>query len=251
MNTEKILEDIGLTKNEIKIYLGLLDLGLTTTGPIIKKTKIHTSKVYDGLERLAEKGLISHIIKANTKYFKAVSPDRLIDFLEDKKKRIEEQEKEIKGILPELKLKQQLVGNDTEAEIFKGWKGMETVYRMMRETLGKGETNYVFGASKGEDEERVRNFFNKHATLLIEKGIKQKIIFNESARGNIQESYKHPKLTQIKHMEETTPAELNIWRDKTMIVILRKNPTVIMVSDQKVADSFRRYFEMMWKIAKS
>jgi hypothetical protein len=51
-------------------------------------------------------------------------------------------------------------------------------------------------------------------------------------------------------MENTTPAEINIWADNTMIVILRKTPTVILVCDPKVADSFKKYFEIMWKQAK-
>ena len=251
MTIESTLEEIGLTKNEIKIYLALLELGLTTSGAIIKKTGIHTSKVYDGLERLSEKGLVTYIIKANTKHFKAVSPDRLLDFLEDKKKRIEQQENEIKTILPELKLKQQLVGDETEAEIFKGWKGMDTVYRMLRDALKKGDLNLVFGASKGENEEMVRRFFNKHLKLMANKGIKQKIIYNENARENIEEQTKYPNLFKVKYLESATPAEINIWADKIMIVILRKTPTVILVSDQKVADSFRQYFEIMWKLAKA
>lgn len=250
MSIETTLEEIGLTKNEIKIYLGLLELGLTTSGPIIKRTKIHTSKVYDGLERLAEKGLVTYIVKANTKHFKAVSPDRLLDFLENKKKRLEQQEREVKEILPELKLKQQLVGDETEAEVFKGWKGMETAYRMLRDTLKKGDTNLVFGAGKGEDGEQVKLFFNRHLKLMASKGIKQKIIYNENARGNIEEQTRHPKLFKVKYLENITPAEINIWADKTMIVILRKNPTVILVSDQKVADSFGQYFDVMWKLAK-
>ena len=250
MNTEQLLEDIGLTKNEIKIYLALLELGSTKTGALIKKTGIHTSKIYDGLERLSNKGLVTHVIIANTKHFKAVSPNRLLDFLNDKKSKIAEQEKQIQNILPELNLNQQLSVDETEAEIFQGWQGMETVYKMVRNVLKKGDINYVFGASKGEDEERVRNFFNKHAALLAKKKIKQKIIFNESARGNIQESLNHPKLTQIKHMENTTPAEINIWKDNVMVVILTKKPMVVLISNSKVADSFRKYFEMMWLIAK-
>jgi len=250
MEKELILKEIGLTKNEIKVYLALLEIGITTSGPIIKKTGIHTSKVYDALERLAEKGLVSHIVEANTKHFNAVSPDRILDFLKDKKKKIEIQEKEVQKIIPELRLKQQLVGKDTEAEIFRGWKGMDTAYRMMLKVLKKGDINYVFGASKGEDEERVRNFFNNHARRLARKRIKQKIIFNESARGNIQESISRPKLFQVRHMEHTTPAEINIWGKNTMIVILRKKPMVILVQDETVADSFRKYFDVMWRLAK-
>lgn len=249
MTTESILEEIGLTKNEIKVYLSLLELGATTSGPIIKKTGIHTSKVYDSLERLAEKGLVSHVIIANTKHFKAVNPDRLLDFLEDKKRKISDQEKEIKEILPALKLKQQLVGDETEAEIFRGWKGMETVYKMMLKVLKKGDSNYVFGASLGEDKKRVKAFFNRHALRLAKLKIKQKIIFNESARGNIEETVQRPHLNQVRHMEHTTPAEINIWADRTMIVILRKKPMVILVKDKTVAESFKKYFNVMWAIA--
>ena len=86
MDVEPLLEEIGLSKNEIKIYLILLKLGSTTTGAIIKQTGIHNSKVYDGLERLSNKGLVTHVVVANTKHFTAVNPERLLDFLEDKKK---------------------------------------------------------------------------------------------------------------------------------------------------------------------
>ncbi len=250
MDIEKTLENIGLTKNEIKIYLALLSLGLTSTGAIIKKTGIHTSKVYDGLERLGEKGLVSYIIKSGTKHFKAVNPDRILDFLRDKKKDIEEQEKEAKQIIPELKAVLGEVSEGTEAEIFQGWKGMETVYKMLRDGLKKGDMNYVFGASKGEDEEKTKLFFERHITFLAEKGIKQNIIFNENSKENIEEYFKHPKLFQVRSMANTTPSEINIWKDNVMIVILRAIPTVILIKDKKVADSFRQYFEAMWKIAK-
>src|SRR3989344_5030598 len=99
MEIESTLETIGLTKNEVKIYLALLEIGATSTGAIIKKTGIHTSKVYDGLERLSEKGLVTYIIEANTKHYKAVNPDRILDFLDEKKKKIESQKEEVKDIL--------------------------------------------------------------------------------------------------------------------------------------------------------
>ena len=251
MSIESVLEEIGLTKNEIKIYLALLELGSTTTGPLIKKTKIHTSKVYDGLDRLADKGLVSHILEANIKHFKAVNPERLIEFLHDKKKKLDQQEDEIKSIIPQLKSRQLTLGDLTEAEIFQGWKGMETVYRMLRDSLGKGDINYVVGASKGEIEEKVREFFTRHIEFLGQKEIKQKIIFNEEAKGNLPIYKKYPKLFQLRYMNNITPAEINIWSDKTMIIILRKNPTIILIHDQKVSDSFRKYFDELWKSAKS
>jgi len=178
-----------------------------------------------------------------------VNPDRIIDFLHEKKRRIEGQERDIMHILPQLKLKQEEQNLDSEAEIFKGWHGMTTVYNMLRRTMKQGEVNLVLGASKGEDEVMVRNFYNKHLKELATRKIRQRIIYNESARGNILEQYKHPQLFKVKYLENTTPAEINIWAEKTMIVILRKNPTVILINDAIVTNSFKQYFNVMWKIA--
>ena len=46
---EKILEKLGLTKNESKVYLALLNLGLTSSKNIIEKTNLHRQLIYDAL----------------------------------------------------------------------------------------------------------------------------------------------------------------------------------------------------------
>src|SRR3989344_8618457 len=138
MDIEHLLWEMGLSKNEIKIYLILLKLGLTTTGAIIKQTGIHNSKVYDGLERLAQKGLVTHVIEAGTKHFKAVNPERLLDFLDDKQKSIEDHKRSIHEFLPQLKAMQEMGVDETEAEVFQGWKGMETIFQEGVKVMGKG-----------------------------------------------------------------------------------------------------------------
>ena len=49
-----ILEDIGLTNAQIKVYLSLLELGETTSGPLIKKSKLQNSVVYNALNQLIQ-----------------------------------------------------------------------------------------------------------------------------------------------------------------------------------------------------
>ena len=96
MNLE-ILEQIGLTKTEIKIYLALLKLGQTTTTNIVREAEIHASKVYEFLDKLIQKGLVSYVIKSNKKYFTAASPVFLKEFMREKENKIKEQEKENSG----------------------------------------------------------------------------------------------------------------------------------------------------------
>ena len=96
------LEDIGLTKTEIKIYLSLLKLGQSTTTGIIREAGIHSSKVYICLDRLIEKGLVSYAIKSNKKHFLASTPESLRNLLKDKEEKIAKQGERIERLIPEL-----------------------------------------------------------------------------------------------------------------------------------------------------
>jgi sugar-specific transcriptional regulator TrmB len=82
---KEILKNVGLTEGEIQVYLALIQLGQSSTGKITHKAKIASSKVYEVLERLSEKGLVSYVIKNGVKNFDATPPERLIDFLEERK----------------------------------------------------------------------------------------------------------------------------------------------------------------------
>ena len=83
MNLE-VLRELGLTEGEIKVYLALIGLGEVTSGPIVKEARVSLSKVYQILDRLSKKGLVAHILKNNTKYFKAADPNRLLVYLNEK-----------------------------------------------------------------------------------------------------------------------------------------------------------------------
>src|SRR3990167_10792876 len=101
MNTEA-LRKIGLTENEIKIYLDLLRSGTSTAYDIGKRTGIYRVHVYDKLEQLMNKGLVTHIYQGAKKYFQATPPVKIKHYLEEKKKEMELQEADINSILPEL-----------------------------------------------------------------------------------------------------------------------------------------------------
>ena len=109
MNKE-LLRQIGLTDGEIKIYFALLDKGSSKTGELSKNSGVHTSKVYPILDKLIQKGLASYIIENNVRYYQATDPKQLIEYMRQKKRAIDEQEKEIEKLIPEILLKQKISG---------------------------------------------------------------------------------------------------------------------------------------------
>src|SRR3989338_6457142 len=96
------LEKLGLTKGESKVYLSLLKLGTRKVGDVIKDCGVSYSKVYDILERLHQKGLVSSTIIDNVKHYSALEPHRLVEFLEDKEKEVAAQKEMLSKIMKDL-----------------------------------------------------------------------------------------------------------------------------------------------------
>lgn len=245
----KPLERIGLTKSEIKVYLALLKLGQTTAGHIVDEARVTRSKIYDILERLKNKGLVSHITKESTKYFSAANPNNIMEYLNQKEEEIKNEKDSIKEILPELLLQQTLAKEKKIAEIFIGIKGMQNAFNVLVNEFDPNETYYAFGAGTGENIKQIQIFFSKLHLKRIEKKVKSKIIFNESSRGLFQ-SQEKSKLVEVKYLIHSTPTAINIYKDYTIMAILNKEPITFLIKNNETADSFKEYFKVMWGIAK-
>lgn len=244
---EDVLEEVGLTGNEIKVYKSLLKIGLTTTGPITKFSGIHKSRVYEALERLVEKGLVSYKIQSNKKYYSAQNPETLLEFLDEKKNKVED-------ILPILKSMQNEDLEQDDATVFEGYNGVKSVLRNFLKDAKKGDEQLVFGARSGMDidPDFWEFFFKYYGKRREEVGLGLRIIYNEDLRGTIHvENHKKMKLTEVRFSNQKTPAGINVCNNSTAIFVWKKKPVVFVIRSKEVADSFREYFEVLWAVAKN
>ncbi len=240
----KILEKAGLTKNEIIIYLALLELGTTTTGPLTRKSELHSSRVYESLNKLIKKGLVSFVVKANRKYFSAAEPDTILDIIEKEKR-------DILSILPELKAIKKQKPAEEKATIYEGYKGVRSVYDNIIRTLNKGDEILVFGAIGADESFMAKTYFKEYTNRRIAKGIKMKIIFNADARETGKYYSKLP-LTEVKYMPKNmkTPAAVDIYANNVGTLILKPKPIVFLITSKEVSDSYRQFFKLFWRICK-
>ncbi len=249
----KNLKDIGLTDGEIKVYEALLDLGECTKTNLVKKSGISPSNIYDVTNRLAEKGIISKVEKNGVTHFSPANPKYLLDFLNQKEEEIEKEKEIVKEIFPFLLSKFNQSKEKNNVEVFYGWNGMKTILEDLIDECNKGDENYVFGASKGESDKIVDNFFVKYSKLRSDKGIITYIIFNEELKNRRErmEFFQNSKNYKIKFLQQSTPAEIMIYKNKTCILILTKEPLAIRITGKEISESFKQYFDVMWKNAKA
>lgn len=245
------LRKIGLTESEIKVYLALIKLGTSSKGNLIKESKIAPSKIYEITDKLIDKGLCSTVIKNGVKHFMGAPPVRIRDYLHKKQEEILQEEKELEKIMPELQSHYDNIPESVKVEVFIGLKGMETVYINLLEMAKKNEEVHIIGAGMGKEEKKLDLFYTKYGRVAFKKGLKIKIIFNESARNYVEKIEKNLKKTYNKRfLFDYTPTEILTFTDMTAIIFRRKEPLTILIKDRGTADSFRKYFEELWKIAK-
>ena len=232
----KVLEEMGLSNTEAKVYLALLGLGSATANKIAEKSGIHRRTVYDVIEILIEKGLVSFVIEANKKYYQAENPSRFLEILDEKKK-------DFQNALPELLEKISSSKRLQEVGVFRGKKGMINVFELM---LKEKAVIYSFG-SGGKFRQAVGDiYYEKWINKLKEKKSQLKIIASRA----LQERFN--KNIEMKYIPEeyVLPSSTTIWKDNIAIQIYSEQPKLIQIKRKEVAESYIKYFELLWKIAK-
>jgi sugar-specific transcriptional regulator TrmB len=236
MNTE-ILEDIGFTKAEIKVYISLLELGLSTAGPIIEKSELQSSVVHSTLNKLIKKGFISFVKKGQRNHYQATDPNQISRYIDEKKKEYEK-------ILPELLIKQKFAKEKSEVIAYKDINGIR---KLLYELLDAGGKNhFAFGSSKDSlilGETFWINYHNKRA----DKGIKAKLLFNDSLKKWVKVN-KYPKAEYKFTETDFEPLTETIVRnDKVGIILWTESPLGIIINSKAAAESYRKFWEKIWK----
>jgi HTH-type transcriptional regulator, sugar sensing transcriptional regulator len=237
----QILEDLGFTNAEIKVYLALLELGLSTAGPIIERSNLQSSVVHMTLNKLITKGFISFIKEGQRNHYQATDPKNISTYIDEKKVQFEK-------ILPELLIKQQTAKAKSEVTTFKGVKGIrELLYELLE---AGGNQHHTFGSSK-ESLMMGETFWMNYHKKRAQKGIKARLIFNDSLKDWCDINL-YPESEYRFTNEGFEPlTETIIRNDMIGIIIWTEKPVGILIHNKVAAKSYDNFFEMVWKTGQS
>jgi len=90
MKNQKVIEQLGYTSKEAKVYLASLSLGESHISDIAAKVKIPRSTAQAIVDRLHEDGLMNFYIMRRYKYWVAENPERLLEKLKKREEAIAE-----------------------------------------------------------------------------------------------------------------------------------------------------------------
>lgn len=239
MDTE-LLKKLGLTEQEVQVYLASLRLGEATASIISKETNIDRATTYRYLDSLISKGLISYVVKNNVKYYIAANPHKILEDLQEK-------QREYKNLLPQLISLSNLPKEETKVEVYKGKDGLKTV---LREIVRLREDHVVLG-----DEGDFLRILPIEFTQFI-KGceinkIKERILTNQGAFKEMKKhDYKYSQ-TRALPSEYAIPTTTIISKNKIILFNWVDPYNAIVISNKDMAKAYKNYFEILWKTAKS
>ncbi|MCK5510649.1 helix-turn-helix domain-containing protein [Candidatus Parcubacteria bacterium] len=239
------LKQLGLTDNEIKVYITLLEIGENTVGPIINKLKIHRQVAYDALEGLEKKNFVDRIIKTKRYHYRVSDPKNVLD-------EIKRKENIANNLIPEINKKIKGQERGQEIKIYEGEKAFRELTLKNDGKMSPNSKTYVITGSTKKYLEimEISKAFEKSKKIRKKKKITTKIIFLESQR---DESKKiNRDYSELKFLAEgyASPVAFQIWTESISLISYGSEIFVIEIKNKDFRDAYLNYFNLLWKIAK-
>ena len=247
MKSEKltnILENLGLTENEAKVYLASLSLGQSTILKISRTAEIKRTTIYSVIESLKQKGLMKIEIKGWKKLFVAESPEKLDVMIKNRRE-------ELKSSLPEFLALYNLQGEESFIKYYEGLEAVKSVYESMLRDVRPHEDYLVVTDSKEWyqlDEKFFLKYIQKRATL----NVNTRVLLQDS------ETARHFKKIEKNHNEKIKILPVNTSLKTNLIIIPRRivihqlTPPIlaIVIENKSVIQMHKELFELIWNSIK-
>jgi HTH-type transcriptional regulator, sugar sensing transcriptional regulator len=241
------LKNLGLSDNEAKVYLAMLELGPATVLEIAAKAAINRPTTYVQIETLKKKGLVSTQTKGKKLIYIPESPEQLEHLLERESREVEDKMDDLKAVLPELTTMFNLSDEKPQVRFFEGKEGLikiqdEFLKNKGKESISLSSADDVVNVFPGHPE--------KYTPRRVKKGIKSRLIYT-SRRGPFLKN-DPDLLREVKFISpEKLPFVLDVlvYDDVVAIANLKGKISGVIIKNKGIAESFKSLLNFIWNIA--
>lgn len=238
------LTSLGLTTEEAKVYLAILELGGSYASNIARKAKVNRATCYHTINNLKEKGLINSYTKGKVLWFNVEDPKKLIKIEQEKLEKA-------KQLIPQLLSISNTLTFKPKIRFYEGIEGVKTIHEDILTTKEEvlGYTNLK---TLGE---LFKNYFKDFCKRKIEKKIKTRYLAPQTGEGVdlIDEFYpkdydrKLIEILLVNKDEFDFENEISIYENKVAILSLNPNePLGLIIESSSFAKSMKSIFNLAW-----
>lgn len=235
------LKVLGLAQGEIKVYTAILKIGTSSINEIHEKTSIERRGIYDILNKLIGKGLVTYTIEKGKKTYQVSPPNKIKEEIEEKKKDLDK----LKNLMPDIEGLYKSKKPKINLEIFRGKEGIKSLF----ENLLNYQENYFIGGGYYLID-LLPNFWPQYNERRIKKGVSWKILaLHEVKKRKVPEKI----LFELKYLPKelsVNPSVVYIFGDKIANVLWGEEWFAFVIESREIAQSYKKYFDYLWKTSK-
>lgn len=239
MEIKNFLAQFDLVGKKADVYLAILELGSGTVIEIARKSEVKRTTVYDILLDLEKTGLIYQTTKESKRLFVAEDPEKL-------KKKLEEKERMLDEMLPQLRSFYNLKGIKPKIKFYEGKEGLRQVYA---DTLNYGGEILAFAS---EDVVKVlgMEWANDYLAKRVKKEIRVRIILpkTEMIEKDFnpldQKQLRSSKLVSAKKYPFSI--EINIYGHQKVALMSSREEMGIIIEGAEIYNTLKLIFELLW-----
>lgn len=244
MNQEElseILKNLGLNQKQAAVYLACLELGSGTIQEIAKKSQVKRTSIYNFLEDMKARGLLTVIEQDNKVLLVAEDPHILLNRAQDQVKQLEKMMPEFRGIFNRP-------GTKPRVRFYQGIDGLKKIYE---DTLLTGETIYEISDFEKMFTAMEPNWMWDYPLRRAQKGIKAFSIAkdgNKAREVRSQDKKQRRETRLVKNVQFET--EINLYGDKVALLSFRRPYAGIVIEDRAIAQTLKSIWNILWQTAK-
>lgn len=245
---ESALKKLGLKDKEAAIYLACLQLGPSAVQPIARRAKVVRATAYVIIESLMEMGLITKYREGKKTLFSAEPPRQLVRLLEKQKEEIDDKQRDLDKILPELQVFMKGSDDKPTVRYFAGREGLRAMRQEMVMYTQAGDLWRNFTPIDHLDAvfQRSQIIYQQR----VAKKINARTIFSTRSpelKRHILEGAYYSEARFIPPDMFPSSSGMTIFRDRIAIGNFTGNLGGVVVESEAMADMMTRLFDLAWR----
>lgn len=239
---EELLSNLGLQDKEIKIYLGLLEIGLSPASVLAKKISLPKSTTLFHLENLTKSGIIQKSQKGKTQYFYA-DPEFL---QKNQQEKIDKKQDALKNLIPLLNEHKSPFTSRPQIEFF---EGIESCKKCYQDLLSTKTEILEFGAHEDLEAKFGKNFMDNFIATRKKKKIFLKAIASDNPVERALKNHDQDQCRDIKIFPKNFGklfSSIAIYEDKVLILNLFHDAFAIRIKNEEFSSTMRTIFSLLY-----
>ncbi len=238
ISLKNLFKELGVNDEQAKVYLAALELGQANMNELAEKAGLKRTSVYNYVDELIEKKLITTGKKRKRTVYSAIHPNMLMEI---EKARLSELERN----LPELLAVYNKSKTKPKVTFYEGINGIKTV---LQDMLKEKQTISAFSDFKHMAAVFGDYYFDVFPPERAKRGIVSRNIVPDTPKARELAKKDARYLRQTKFLQiPDLKTEINIYANKVALNSYQSSPPFgVIIEDHDIAETLRAVWQQLW-----